>query len=202
MIKNIVFDMGKVLVDYDSMRVCAHYIEDAHDRKQVRTAVFVSPEWLLLDMGVISEEQALKQICGRLPERLHEAAGLCMRDWHKYCMRPIREMAPVIRSLKTRGYGIYLCSNASMRLLECYKEVIPAIDCFDGILFSAPEKCIKPQREIYERLFERFGLCPEECFFIDDLALNIEGAGACGMDGYCFSDGDIEKLTDVLNLLD
>lgn len=198
MMKNIVFDMGKVLVDYDAMRVCREHIEDEKDRACVCTAVFVSPEWLMLDMGVISEVMALRQICTRIPERLHEAAGLCLRDWYKFCMTKKTEMEPVIRALKENGFGIYLCSNASLRLRECYLNYLPAVDCFDGILFSAEEKCIKPQHEIYEHLFEKYHLLPEECFFIDDVQLNIDGAKACGMDGYCFADGDLKKLKDKL----
>lgn len=198
MIKNIVFDMGKVLVGYRAMNVCEHHIEDVHDRKRVCTAVFVSPEWIQMDMGVLPEEQAIRQICGRVPARLHEAVRLCMRDWDKYCMFPMTEMEPLVRSLKAEGYGIYLCSNASLRLLSCYRDVIPAADCFDGFLFSAEVKCIKPQKEMYYHLFDRFGLKAEECFFIDDVQLNIEGARACGMDGYCFEDGDMEKLKEAL----
>ncbi len=199
MIKNIVFDMGKVLVGYDGMRVCEHFIEDGHDRKQVYTAVFVSPEWVMLDMGILTDEKALRSICTRLPERLHGMAALCLEQWHKYCMWTYSNMEPVIRDLKKRGFGIYLCSNAAIRLLDCYQNVVPAVDCFDGVLFSADVKCIKPQREIYIHLFERYGLQPEECFFIDDVPENIEGARACGMDGYCFKDGDFEKLKEVLD---
>ncbi|NBH72312.1 HAD family phosphatase [Clostridiaceae bacterium] len=202
MIKNIVFDMGKVLVGYDGMRVCEHFIENEHDRKRVHTAVFVSPEWVMLDMGVLTDEQALKTICTRLPKRLHEVAATCMGEWHNYCMWTYQEMEPVIRRLKERGFGIYLCSNAAIRLLDCYQQVIPAVDCFDGLLFSADVKCIKPQKEIYGHLFGRFGLKPEECFFIDDVLVNIEGARACGMDGYCFSDGDFGKLEAVLEALE
>ena len=100
--------------------------------------------------------------------------------------------------MKEAGFGIYLCSNASLRLLDCYKDVIPGIEYFDGVLFSAEVKCMKPQREMYGHLFERFGLKPEECFFVDDLQLNIDGAKECGMDGYCFADGDVQKLRSVL----
>ena len=57
---------------------------------------------------------------------------------------------------------------------------------------------MKPQKEIYGHLFERFHLKPDECFFVDDLELNIEGARRCGMDGYCFDDGNVEKLREVL----
>lgn len=201
MIKNVVFDMGKVLVGYDGMRVCEHFIENESDRQQVHTAVFVSPEWVMLDMGVLTDEQALQSICTRLPKRLHETAALCMREWHNYCMWTLPEMDPVIRGLKERGFGIYLCSNAAIRLLDCYPKVIPAVDCFDGLLFSADVKCIKPQKEIYRHLFDRFGLTPKECFFVDDVPVNIEGARACGMDGYCFWDGDFEKLKTVLETL-
>lgn len=201
MIKNIVFDMGKVLLNYDADRVCRQYMTDEAERKEVSMAVFASQEWLLLDMGVIPEEEALRRMQSRLDtEHKKEMAALCLEHWHEYNMWPVEGMREVVESLKKRGYGIYLCSNASLRLLSCY-SVIPGIEYFDGILFSAEVKCVKPQKEMYLHLFERFALKPEECFFIDDLTYNIEGARACGMDGYCFEDGNVEKLKSVLSQL-
>mgnify|MGYP000007707106 CR=1 FL=1 len=64
MIKNIVFDMGKVLVEYEGDRVCRHFSEDEALIRKVSTAVFVSPEWLMLDMGIISEEERFKPDTG------------------------------------------------------------------------------------------------------------------------------------------
>lgn len=199
MIKNIVFDMGHVMVRYDSMRVCSRYIEDEEERKQVNTAVFISPEWLMLDMGVISEEEALEKIQARL-ENAHakEMARLCLEHWHECCMEEISGMGELVRDLKARGYGIYLCSNASLRMLSCYKKVIPAIECFDGVLFSAEVKCMKPQKEMYEKFYSRFHLKAEECMFVDDLPRNIEGARETGMRGYCFEDGNVERLRRAL----
>lgn len=201
MIKNIVFDMGKVLVGYDAGLVIHQFVEDPADQQLIFNTLFCSQEWLYLDMGTISEEQAMKQILPRLPERLHTQAQQCMDNWDRYCMWTIKAMDPVIRRMKAKGKKIYLCSNASLRLLKCYDFVIPAIDCFDGILFSAEEKCIKPQPFLYRRFFERFDLKPEECFFIDDVQANIDGAKACGMDGYCFNDGKIDKLVEFLETL-
>ncbi len=199
MIKNIVFDMGKVLTDYQSDAVARHFIEDEKERKEVVESVFQSQEWVLLDKGVITHQEALARMQARLSApHAKEMAALCLAHWHEYNMKPNEKMGAVVRDLKKRGFGIYLCSNASLRLLECYRQVIPAIDCFDGILFSSQEKCIKPEKEIYERLFEKFSLKPEECFFIDDLEANIQGARACGMDGYCFADQNVEKLKKVL----
>lgn len=199
MIKNIVFDMGNVLLYYDSKRVCHYFMEDEAERKAVETSVFISPEWIMLDMGIIPEEEALKRMQSRLPDdHAKEMAKLCMAHWHEHCMWEKDGMRDVVRDLKERGYGIYLCSNASLRLLTCYQSAIPGIEHFDGVLFSAEVQCLKPQKEIYHHLFQRFGLNPEECFFIDDLQLNIDGAKACGMDGYCFADGDVEKLKQIL----
>ena len=177
-------------------------MEDEEEMKKVETAVFISPEWILLDMGVIPETDALERMQSRLDtEHEKEMARLCLEYWHEYCMWPKDGMGSLVRELKEKGYGIYLCSNASVRLLSCYKDVIPEIGLFDGVLFSAEVKCMKPQKEMYEHLFKRFDLKPEECFFVDDLQLNIDGARACGMDGYCFADGDVEKLREVLGSL-
>lgn len=199
MIKNIVFDMGKVLVNYDSQRVCRHFMTDEAAIHNVNTSVFISPEWILLDMGLISVEAALEKMQQRLETDYEkEMAKLCMDHWHEYCMWEVDGMRELVTDLKRKGYGIYLCSNAAARLLSCYKEVIPAIECFDGVLFSAEVKCLKPQKEIYHHLFKRFELKPDECFFIDDLEMNIQGAKECGMDGFCFSETNVDELRKIL----
>ena len=153
------------------------------------------------EMCIRDREEALKRMQARLEtDHAKEMAALCLAHWHEYNMWPMESMGELVRELKAMGYGIYLCSNASERLLECYR-IIPGIECFDGILFSAEVKCVKPQKEMYQHLFERFHLKPEECFFIDDVMLNIEGARACGMDGYCFADGDEAALRAALKRL-
>lgn len=199
MIKNIVFDMGNVVTKYQSDAVCRRLIDDPQVRERVHTAVFVSPEWFKLDMGIISEEAALKQMQARLAAgEERELAARCFESWHLYNMWPFEGMEELVGELKGAGFGIYLCSNASVRLLGCYREVIAGIQYFDGVLFSAEVKCMKPQKEMYEHLYCRFGLKPQECFFVDDLPENIEGGRATGMDGYCFADGDVGRLREVL----
>lgn len=199
MIRNLVFDMGNVLVYYDSRRASRVFAADEAEMELVNTSVFVSPEWVMLDMGVISDEEALKRMQARLPEgHAREAARLCMEHWHEYCMWPVPGMEELVIRLKEQGFGLYLCSNAAIRMVDCCQDVIPGIRLFDGVLFSAEEKCMKPQKEMYHHLFNRFHLDPKECFFIDDQPLNIQGARECGMDGYCFADGDVEKLINVL----
>ena len=198
MIRNIVFDMGKVLVGYDPVAVCRQYTDSADEIELLRRELFASEEWTLLDWGMITEEEAMSRVKNRLPDqRMRDMADACMAHWHEYNIMPVAEMGDLVKELKEKGYGIYLCSNMSLRL-RVFEDQLPGIQYFDGILVSAEEKLLKPDPAIYERLFEKFGLKAEECFFIDDLPANIEGAKKCGMDGYCFADGNIGKLREEL----
>lgn len=194
MIKNIVFDMGKVLLDFDPVGVCRHYTDSEEDIKKIGDALFFSEEWSKLDEGVITEEEAMVIVQGRLSEpRLKELAALSLAHWHEYNLRPKEGMEELVREIKENGFSIYLCSNASHRL-RVFEHMIPGISYFDGVLVSAEEKLLKPDVRIYERLFEKFSLDPAQSYFIDDLPDNIEGAKKAGMAGYCFADGDVELL--------
>lgn len=200
MIKNIIFDMGNVLMRYCPEKICQNTVSPDY-RKLVLTYLLNGPEWKMLDKGVLSSEETLERIYAKLhglclSEGAYQTAcsevANCLAHWYEW-MEPITEMDALIHDLKNRGLRIYLCSNASLAFFQYY-QTIPGIQYFDGLLVSAEEKCIKPNAEIYQRLFEKFQLKPEECFFIDDMSENIAGGKRCGMDGYCLADGNIDKL--------
>lgn len=200
--KNIVFDMGRVLIEYDPDAVTRQYTDDPHIIREVHNVLFCSGEWYMLDAGLVTEDYALAKVLPRFETDKERAiTEQCFANWHRYNMWAKAGMAEVIAALKARGHGLYVLSNASLRLPKCYREVIPNWELFDGIFFSAEERCMKPQEEIYRRFFARYQLNPEDCYFIDDLEPNIAGAKACGMDGYVFADGDVERLKTVLGLV-
>ena len=90
---------------------------------------------------------------------------------------------------KALGYGIYLLSNANVDLPK-YFDRIPGSECFDGRIVSAEWKLLKPQPELYRVLLREYGLNAEECFFVDDLAVNVEAAVQTGMSGTVFQGAD------------
>lgn len=201
LIKNIVFDMGMVLIEFAPMNVCRHFTDSEKDAVAIAEALFNSHEWILVDRGAVSEEALLQAAQNRLEtEAQKEAAAQCLLHWHEFTLTPKKGMDQVIKMVKHKGYGLYLLSNVSTRI-HAFKHIIPGFSLFDGTIFSAEEKCGKPDREIYEKLFERYALKPEECFFIDDVQANINGAKSCGMAGYCFADGDVERLKQTLDNL-
>lgn len=184
MIRNIVFDMGNVLLYFDRDYFISRLGIEGEDKALLKREVFLSLEWARMDRGSMTDAEAAESVCQRLPEHLHEAARKLVQMWDRPIL-PIDGMYELIEELKAKGYGIYLLSNASFRQHD-YWPRIPASRFFDGTMISADEKVVKPQPEIYRLLLERFHLQAEECFFIDDVPANIEGAFYCGIPGAVF----------------
>lgn len=184
MIKNIVFDMGNVLLLFDRPRFLDAVGAQGEDRELLMNNVYLSLEWARMDRGSMTEVEAAASMCSRLPERLHETVHRLVDSWDRP-IYPVEGMAELVKELKEAGYGIYLLSNASYRQHEYWPRV-PGSEYFDGTLISADEKLVKPEREIYELLCSRFGLTADECAFIDDSTSNVEGAERAGLHGIVF----------------
>ena len=191
MMKNILFDMGNVLIRFDRKLFLDRLEVSDADKELLLREVFASVDWAHMDRGTKTEAMALESMKTRLPQRLHAAAEELTLRWDEPLI-PIDGMYELVEELKEKGYGIYLLSNASYRQHE-YWPRIPASRFFDGTLISADEHVVKPQPEIYQLCMERFGLKAEESFFIDDMAHNVEGALFCGLSGAVFY-GDVNRL--------
>lgn len=198
MIRNVVFDMGGVLIAWDPARIVARLGLSGEDAQLLLREVFQSVEWVSLDRGSLSEQAALERFYSRLPRRLHEAAVRCV-FWWKDELWPVPGMAELIQELDGLGYGIYLLSNATSALNGYFRR-IPGSEHFRGMLVSADWKLLKPQHEIYETFLSEQKLDPSECLFLDDYPPNIEGAGRCGMQGLVFYQ-DMERLRRELRSL-
>ncbi len=196
MITNIVFDMGGVLIRWDTATMLRQVDLSAEDAEIMNRELFRTVEWVQQDRGIMTEETLRSAVLARLPQRLHPAAETLIGWYHQFIF-PVPGMAELVRELKGNGYHIYLLSNANLALREYFGK-IPGSECFEKLMVSAEEKLLKPAHEIYERLYEKFGLNPGECFFIDDMPANVEGALRTGMRGAVFH-GDVARLRRELN---
>lgn len=195
MIKNVIFDMGNVLLSFDRDRFLDAIGAQGEDRRILLNNVYLSVEWARMDRGSMTEEEAAASMCTHVPERLHESVHRLVDAWDRPII-PIPGMAQLVRELKEARYGVYLLSNASYRQHEYWPRV-PGSQYFDGTLISADVKLVKPEREIYELMCRTFGLTAEECVFIDDATNNIEGAERVGIHGIVFH-GDAEETREKL----
>lgn len=194
--------MGGVIIDYSSLPVLKHYTDDPALQKKLDAAIFLSYEWCLLDMGAISEEEAIDRMCSHLDtDAERKLARTCFSEWHHYNMWEKPGMKELVSELKEKGYRTYIFSNASIRMLRCFKDVITNWKDFDGIVFSAETGYMKPQKAFFETGFKRFGIRPEESLFIDDFSINVRGARETGMSACCFPDGKPATLRQELGRL-
>ena len=188
MIRDLVFDMGGVLMVYDPATFTARFDLPEEDRRALEQYVFRSAEWSLLDWGFADEEEVVRSACERLPERLYPYARELVRSWNDPVI-PVEGMEELLRQAKKAGYGLYLLSNAAQSHREYWLRV-PGHELFDGMVVSSFEKLSKPESAIYELLLERYHLDPAQCVFIDDFPLNVAAGRLCGMNGIVFRGAD------------
>ena len=196
MIKNIVFDMGNVLVYFNrDMFLDRVGVTDPEDRKLLTREIYLSLEWSRMDRGSLTPKKAEELMRARIPERLHPYVTGLVSEWARPIL-PVPGMAELVKELKENGYGIYLLSNAACDQHTYWPE-IPGHEYFDGTLISADVLHVKPEREIYEHLCVKFSLKPEECVFIDDSTVNAEGAYFSGIAPIVFHD-DVAEVREKL----
>ena len=192
MIRNVVFDMGQVLIHWTPALLVQPFGLTDEEEKQVLRELFQSVEWVCLDRGSMTGEEVIASVCARLPENLHGCVRELVSRWDAWVLSPMEGMAELLRELKEKGMHIYLLSNAN-RNLRSYFSRIPGSETFDGLMVSAEELLLKPQHEIFEALLSRFDLRAEECFFVDDAPANVEGALRAGLNAAVFY-GDVPRL--------
>lgn len=191
MIKNIVFDMGNVLIRYDARTYTDKYVKNKEEGDFLCEEVFRSVEWIKMDRGILTEEDAIDSIMERLPEHLQHYVPVLIQNWHTE-IPPYMEMEDLAKALKENGYHIYLLSNTSVRFHE-FRVNIPALKYFEGEFISADYGMLKPELNIFRSFYHHFLLNPEECYFVDDSNANIEAAELTGMKGFVYR-GNIQAL--------
>lgn len=190
-IKNIIFDVGKVLVSYEPMQYLRSLGFDEKIVDAVGKAIFFHPLWEEGDAGAYEMDEYLPRYIANAPEYEKEIRLAYER------MGDAIELFPYavdwIKGLKERGYRIYILSNYSEYVYEFTKSKLRFLKYADGAVFSFAVKMIKPQEGIYEYLMRTYGLYAAESVFIDDRPENIEGAMKCGIFGIRFTDYETTK---------
>ncbi len=198
MIKNIVFDVGNVLVHWKPREIVSRYTKDEKVMETLIDVIFNSEDWWKMDTGELSYFDGVKNFRSRVPDNLKGYVDEILEpsDWNeKYIF--LTETEDLIDKLKNNGYKCYILSNISDVIGEAIRNSSPGKK-MDGYIMSALERKVKPNRDIYELLFERYNLKPEECFFIDDRKNNIDAGIALGMHGFVFDYNDYDSLYKAL----
>ncbi|MGH4124830.1 MAG: HAD family hydrolase [Clostridium sp.] len=197
MIKNIIFDIGNVLLEFKPLDYLKRTFNDDNIEKLFYKEIFQSEEWLNLDRGTITQEEAVKIISLRNPNR-EIPIKKCMDNWIEI-LTPIEGTVKILSQLKENGYKLYLLSNFHSLAFETIYSKYDFFKHFDGGTISYKENLLKPQAEIYTKLLDTYKLNAEECLFIDDTLVNVEAANRLGIKTIHFKNAI--HMASALNLL-
>ena len=198
--KNIVFDFGGVLVDWNP-----HHLYDKYFGSREKAEWFLNNiclySWNLQMDGGKPFAEGVAELQAEHPE-WSEAIAIYHTRWIEMMNGEIEGMASVIRRLKMAGYGVYGLTNWSAETFPMIRDTYPVFQEFDGIVVSGEEHLLKPDAAIYKCLLERYALQAEESLFVDDNAYNVVGARNVGMKAIQFTSAvELEReLKDVFGL--
>lgn len=195
-IKNIVFDVGMVLIDFCWVQHCKNLgfsekVIDCFDKNMIS-----SEYWDKMDEGIIVEADAIREFIKAMPQYREE-----IEIFWKHPEGFVQEYSyatPMIRRLKQKGYKVYLLSNYPLGMYQVHWPTFSFFSEVDGYIVSALERMKKPDKRIYKLLCERYRLNAEECLFIDDRQVNVDAAIEVGMKSVLFE--EYEKLETYLNI--
>ena len=184
MLKNTVFDIGRVMTGFEWNDYVGRLFKDETVRSVVTAATFGNPLWQEMDRGVMQTDEIFKGMLDNAPD--YEAEIREALDRVDECVERKAYAIPWIEELKAQGYRVLFLSNYSEYVMSKSVHAFDFLEHMDGGVFSCDAKYIKPNEEIYRCLFDKYEIVPAECVFIDDSPANIETAQRLGMKGIVF----------------
>ena len=185
MIRNMVFDIGNVLMDFrwkEYMR--SLFGEDETLIQTINQGIWHNGCWAAMDKGEMDGAATLRSAVAFAPQ--YEKEIKLTLDSVAHAFHKFEYSIPWIQELKRMGLNVYYLSNYSAFSVAANPDVLDFIPYMDGGVFSFEVKAVKPEPEIYRSLCDKYGLKPEECLFTDDVPANVKGAQACGFQGIVF----------------
>jgi len=192
MYKNYIFDCGNVLRGWDLTELGLIFFEKDDMLKYLSS---IHDNWEELDKGML-EDEYFDKYKHNIPERLYPNFRNLLYKWIDY-FKPIDGMMDIIRKLKDSGHKVYILSNMPHVFVDNIDKFNEVRE-FDGTVFSCDIKMIKPNKEIFEYLLNKYNLDPKESVFIDDLDTNILGAKNSNIDGFIFDKHNVNAFKEFV----
>lgn len=186
MIKNLIFDFGKVLVDYDFDHVVADFFAPGEAPSEF-LSILSDPAFVhRCDLEMIPFDDLVREMQDKYPQYEHQFQ-LFHDRYIEFMLGEMDGMYDYLLELKERGYRLFGLSNWGTTVLQVI-EKYPIFQLLEGSVISYQLKITKPDAAIYQALLEKYDLKAEECVFADDKQENVEGAKRVGMQGILFVD--------------
>jgi putative hydrolase of the HAD superfamily len=183
---NIVFDLGGVVFNWLPETIIRRVFADSETQDLVRAQIFEHVDWVELDRGTITFDQAVIRGASRtgLPrESIEELLNAVPPS-----LTPIQGTIDLIRSIEGSNNRFFVLSNMHIASITYLEEHHRIWDMFDGVVISSRIQKVKPEIAIYEYLLNEFEMNPAETVFIDDMSENLAAAASIGIQTIQFID--------------
>ena len=184
--RSVIFDVGRVLFDWDLRHLFAKLIDDRDELESFVTHV-VTPQWHF-------QHDAGRPLADMLPERKAEfpehgaLIDAYAARFNETIPGPVPGSLELVERLDAAGVPLFAITNFGHEFWEGFRPTQPVFDRFRDIVVSGTEKMMKPDPAIYALAIERFGIDPAGALFVDDVAANVAGAESLGIGGHQFRD--------------
>ncbi|HEV5002567.1 TPA: HAD family phosphatase [Streptococcus pneumoniae] len=193
---NIIFDLGNVLIEWNKEKILSKICKNDLEYNLFNKFVFQSNLWIDLDNGKISleflENQLIDEMGHQYQDQIHELV------WNLFNYVDLYdEVYELIKQLKKKNFQIYVLSNTSSIFHILLDSVLSKVSSvLDGYVISCEVKMMKPQKEIYLSLVNKYQLDIKDCIFLDDLEENVEAARTLGIKAF-----QIKERKEISNIL-
>ena len=194
-IKNVIFDVGNVLVSYDWEGYLHSFGYDRETEERLAKVIFLSDTWNQRDKGEYPDEHYTEEFIKAAPDLEKEIREVLRRS--PSCISPRDYAVTWTKYLRSKGYHLYVLSNYCEYMLSVNSRDFAFLKNMDGAIFSCQVKMLKPEPEIYQKLLDTYKLKADECVFIDDRKENCQAARALGIKAIVF-----ESLTQAADALE
>ncbi|HEU5499665.1 TPA: HAD family phosphatase [Streptococcus pneumoniae] len=189
---NIIFDLGNVLIEWNKEKILSKICKNDLEYNLFNKFVFQSNLWIDLDNGKISleflENQLIDEMGHQYQDQIHELVW----NWFNY-VDLYDEVYELIKQLKKKNFQIYVLSNTSSIFHILLDSVLSKVSSvLDGYVISCEVKMMKPQKEIYLSLVNKYQLDIKDCIFLDD----VEAARTLGIKAF-----QIKERKEISNIL-
>ncbi|VNM33769.1 hydrolase [Streptococcus pneumoniae] len=193
---NIIFDLGNVLIEWNKEKILSKICKNDLEYNLFNKFVFQSNLWIDLDNGKISleflENQLIDEMGHQYQDQIHELVW----NWFNY-VDLYDEVYELIKQLKKKNFQIYVLSNTSSIFHILLDSVLSKVSSvLDGYVISCEVKMMKPQKEIYLSLVNKYQLDIKDCIFLDNLEENVEAARTLGIKAF-----QIKERKEISNIL-
>ena len=195
MIKNIIFDYGGVLLDWNPHYLYDPYFNDTEKAEWFLTNI-CTYEWNAQHDNGKPIAEGTAELIAEHPEWEKEIR-MYYDDFMKMMGGQIPGMEELVKELKARGYRVFGLSNWSVETFSLVRPVYPVLDLMEDMMISGIEKVMKPDHRIFELALKRFGIEASETGFIDDNPNNVKAACEVGIHGVLFQ--SVEHLKNLDN---